>query len=355
MNKSDLANYVAKRLHISHSDSLCYLNTLVEEVEAILARNEDITIQNFGTFSPWHQTARPGRNPKNGTIYKIPARTSVKFKPGKRMLEKLNPTLCAIACLLFLSVMTGCSSEQQPAIGEWVPVEVNIGDIEQIEVSPMGTKAWDTELPSIIKTKFNTGDEINLTYTQDGNPVTVSFQLKASGKWEKSDGTPFMLQASADNNGPVIKAEYGTPIPNDPGYNTADYLTANATTTYDATTKTYTCNFGQFKRPDDYLCLYIKIQIINTPTLDNGEPLYFIDAKFYTSGQPTPRFPIADGTIEVFYKGPFTAQGVCLTSPEYRYWDTELDIPKFDEVNNTPIEFQTGSITPVQLIIPLRP
>lgn len=98
MNKSDLANHVAKRLHISHSDSLRYLNTLIEEVEAILAGNEYLTIQNFGTFSPWHQAARPGRNPKNGTNHAIPARTSVKFKPGKRMLEKLNPTLRAIAC-----------------------------------------------------------------------------------------------------------------------------------------------------------------------------------------------------------------------------------------------------------------
>ena len=107
MNKSDLANHVAKRLHISHSDSLRYLNTLIEEVEAILAGNEYLTIQNFGTFSPWHQTARPGRNPKNGTIHEIPARTSVKFKPGKRMLEKLNPTLRAIACGMFRRRATG--------------------------------------------------------------------------------------------------------------------------------------------------------------------------------------------------------------------------------------------------------
>ena len=107
MNKSDLANHVAKRLHISHSDSLRYLNTLIEEVEAILAGNEYLTIQNFGTFSPWHQTARPGRNPKNETIHEIPARTSVKFKPGKRMLEKLNPTLRAIACLLYRGMDSG--------------------------------------------------------------------------------------------------------------------------------------------------------------------------------------------------------------------------------------------------------
>lgn len=64
MNKSDLANHVAKRLHISHSDSLRYLNTLIEEVEAILAGNEYLTIQNFGTFSPWHQAARPGEPEK---------------------------------------------------------------------------------------------------------------------------------------------------------------------------------------------------------------------------------------------------------------------------------------------------
>ena len=360
MNKSDLANHVAKRLHISHSDSLRYLNTLIEEVEAILAGNEYLTIQNFGTFSPWHQAARPGRNPKNGTNHAIPARTSVKFKPGKRMLEKLNPTLRAIICLLYLSVMAGCSVEEQPATGEWIPVEVNIGGIEQIEVSPMGTKAWDTELPPIVKTKFNTGDEIKLTYTLDGTSVTEPFVLNAEGKWEKKDGTTFFLPATADNSAPVeIKAEYGNPIPDNPGYSTEEYLIADAVTTYYS--HYYNCNFGQFKRPADYTCLYIKILILNPPIQAGDRTLYFTNAKFYTTpdwtggGETTPVFPITDETINVFYKGSFTAYGVYLTPMESGTHD-DIDIPLFNAYDeSTYIEFNSGIITPVQLIIPFTP
>lgn len=67
----------------------------------------------------------------------------------------------------------------------------------------MGTKAWDTELPPIVKTKFNTGDEIKLTYTLDGTSVTEPFVLNAEGKWEKKDGTIFFLPATADNSAPM--------------------------------------------------------------------------------------------------------------------------------------------------------
>lgn len=90
MNKVQLAHRLAKRLHITDHDSIGYLNALSEEVGMILASGETITIQNFGVFAPWHQTARPGRNPKDGSPHDVPARTSVKFKPGKLMLERLN-------------------------------------------------------------------------------------------------------------------------------------------------------------------------------------------------------------------------------------------------------------------------
>ena len=90
MNKIELARRLAKRLHISSYESITYLNALVDEIEATLESGEPIIIQNFGTFAPWHQTERPGRNPKSGTPYTIPARTSVKFKPGTRLLAKMN-------------------------------------------------------------------------------------------------------------------------------------------------------------------------------------------------------------------------------------------------------------------------
>ena len=46
--------------------------------------------QGFGTFTLWSQSERPGRNPKTGIPVTIPSRNSVKFKPGKGLLEYLN-------------------------------------------------------------------------------------------------------------------------------------------------------------------------------------------------------------------------------------------------------------------------
>lgn len=266
--------------------------------------------------------------------------------------------LRAIACLLCLSVMAGCSIEEQPSIGEWVPVEVNIGSIEQIEVSPMGTKAWDTELPSIIKTEFNIGDEIRLTYTLDGTPVTVPFVLNNEGKWEKKNSTPFLLPATADNSAPVeIKAEYGTPMEYKPDLSYTDYLIANATTTYDSDTKRYICNFGQFKRPDDYICLYIKILIINPPMGYDSQPIYFTRAKFYKSyPAATIDFPINNGFAEIFYRGDaFTATGVHFEVSDNANF-REIDVIQFNDYNESSfLEFSPGIINPVQLIVPFKP
>ena len=45
----------------------------------------------FGSFTLWKQTARPARNPRENTVCMIAPRNSVKFKPGKFLLEHLNP------------------------------------------------------------------------------------------------------------------------------------------------------------------------------------------------------------------------------------------------------------------------
>ncbi|WP_369696143.1 HU family DNA-binding protein [Parabacteroides gordonii] len=41
-------------------------------------------------FTLWPQSERTGRNPQTGSPALIPARNSVKFKPGKDMLKFLN-------------------------------------------------------------------------------------------------------------------------------------------------------------------------------------------------------------------------------------------------------------------------
>lgn len=90
MNKTDLVNILAEQMDISQSQSRHYLNTFLGVLENALKEEDPVMLQGFGTFVPWKQTERPGRNPRTGTPCRVPARMSVKFKAGKYLLETLN-------------------------------------------------------------------------------------------------------------------------------------------------------------------------------------------------------------------------------------------------------------------------
>lgn len=77
-------------MNIPQKDARLFIKTMEDVFRDSIQEEEIITFQGFGTFSLWKQSARKGRNPKTGTPSPIPARNSVKFKPGKQMLEHLN-------------------------------------------------------------------------------------------------------------------------------------------------------------------------------------------------------------------------------------------------------------------------
>ncbi len=62
----------------------------MEIVTEKMSQNEEISIVGFGTLLPRPQNSRLARNPKTGTPVQIPARTTVKFKPDKFLLEAMN-------------------------------------------------------------------------------------------------------------------------------------------------------------------------------------------------------------------------------------------------------------------------
>lgn len=89
MNKTDLVNELSMKMSIPQYQSRKFLNTFQEILTEKLGQDE-ITLQGFGTFRAWEQAERSGRNPRTGIPCTIQARTSVKFKPGKLLLEALN-------------------------------------------------------------------------------------------------------------------------------------------------------------------------------------------------------------------------------------------------------------------------
>lgn len=90
MNKTDLINEVAFKMGVPRYQSLKFINTFQVVLADAMKEDNAIALQGFGTFSPWKQTERVGRNPRKGTACIIPPRTSVKFKPGKLLLHTLN-------------------------------------------------------------------------------------------------------------------------------------------------------------------------------------------------------------------------------------------------------------------------
>lgn len=90
MNKNDLVRALSSRLSLTQQDSILYLNTLLDVLSEELSEGNNIVLQGFGAFSRWEQTERIGRNPRTGVACMIHSRNSVKFKPGKFLLDRLN-------------------------------------------------------------------------------------------------------------------------------------------------------------------------------------------------------------------------------------------------------------------------
>ncbi len=70
----------------THEQSRTYMEIVTEK----MSQNEEIALIGFGTLIPRPQSSRMARNPKTGTPVRIKARTTVKFKPGKFLLEAIN-------------------------------------------------------------------------------------------------------------------------------------------------------------------------------------------------------------------------------------------------------------------------
>lgn len=265
--------------------------------------------------------------------------------------------ICIAACLLFLSALTACSSEAEPEVmnEEWIPLEINIGSIEKLEVSPM-SKAETTELPDFIRTEFRVGDKLELLLSTRAERNYTSVILQADGSWKKEDGASLMLRSNTIYS---IDAEYGTYFTD---YSTTDNLTATAEPVYDASSKTYTCSFN-FTRPQEYSCLKVELKILDPgdpiQTVESGdEYVTFINARFNLSPNDVDlshiRFPITNNRIEVLYCGDiFTAYGVYLQRSHdldpvlFRRFDSALPDYELYSFTVTP-----GHFTNVRLIYP---
>lgn len=227
MNKVDFARRLATRLQISNYESIDYLNAVIKELETVLSEGEPISFQQFGTFAPWYQPARPGRNPQNGDPHLIPARTSVKFKAGKGLLKKMNGHLLSFLSALLLTLCGSSCTAELPttdANNEWLPIEINQG-VVGMTIASSDTRAETVTLPTIVKTAFENGDEIKLTINESGGMLKETVTLVYNGsKWlERTTTGDVEFIRKKDYDRSIVIAEYGTKIESS-NTSTTDYL-----------------------------------------------------------------------------------------------------------------------------------
>ena len=90
MTKGDIIDSVADATGITKGDATTAVNTVFGSIETCLKKKDKISLVGFGTFSTSRRAARDGRNPATGETIRIKAKTVVKFKPGKGLVEAVN-------------------------------------------------------------------------------------------------------------------------------------------------------------------------------------------------------------------------------------------------------------------------
>ena len=90
MNKSELISAVAEKSEVSKKDTEAVINALTSTIVETVAKDEDVQIIGFGTFTVAERAEREGRNPATGEVMKIAASKSPKFKAGKAFKDAVN-------------------------------------------------------------------------------------------------------------------------------------------------------------------------------------------------------------------------------------------------------------------------
>jgi DNA-binding protein HU-beta len=90
MNKGELISAVAEAAGITKVQAGTAVDSVFNTIEGSLKAGDKAAFVGFGTFSTAHKPARDGRNPSTGATIRIAAKTSVKFKAGKSLVDAVN-------------------------------------------------------------------------------------------------------------------------------------------------------------------------------------------------------------------------------------------------------------------------
>ena len=86
LTKRDLVVQISNKTHLPQAQVHDVVQLTLDAITEALARQEKVELRNFGVLEVRLTKPRVGRNPnKPESSFTIPARATVKFKPGKIM------------------------------------------------------------------------------------------------------------------------------------------------------------------------------------------------------------------------------------------------------------------------------
>lgn len=90
MNKNALAKELAKRLNCTTLAAKAFIRVYNELIASEIEKGCSVKLQYFGVFTPYQRNSRQGRNPQTGEQCAIEESTTIRFKPSKCIIKKIN-------------------------------------------------------------------------------------------------------------------------------------------------------------------------------------------------------------------------------------------------------------------------
>ena len=91
MTKKELASQLqAKGIFETKAEAERKIDAILDTMEEALLSGDSINFIGWGKLEVVNRAPRLGRNPKTGEEIKIEAKKTVKFKPGKTLVDKIN-------------------------------------------------------------------------------------------------------------------------------------------------------------------------------------------------------------------------------------------------------------------------
>lgn len=89
ITKKELIDRIAADSKLSRTQIKDVVQKLLDQVIEELASGHRIELRDFGIFEPKQRAPRTAQNPRTLERVAVPARRTVKFKPGRKMQEDL--------------------------------------------------------------------------------------------------------------------------------------------------------------------------------------------------------------------------------------------------------------------------